>query len=409
MVKEIPTLNRKAVLNNKGFIVKFGGSSYTGADTNNKQNPGWMLETQENKLIEDIDEKTSVMKDALFIGMEARQHALDYLFVRADLTPMSTNGGLMSGSIDSLTETIPIFARRELDARPFTAYTYVPKQFVWENVDKESFLPAYEKLLAEAAGVSAESVGMYAIKDATKTTDGYAQFDGVFKQLQTVAAETDDEIIRENGKGYYGIIDRTPSTGTIVAQLMDLITSFSAQKGEVSNAVIYTSTTFRGALLAEAAKRETDLGDTVYLNGNDISVFGVPIRTADFLNNPRNGFGEEILICDPKAIVFGFVKEMESESTYEHDHKAYLTSVDVEFDTGMIRPKSVLYADIVDGATTGQVKNNTEASVTLTNDKLVSASVTVAAGATVTVPVGTYKNGSADVKVAANKLTTISA
>lgn len=382
------TLNLKEVMENKGFIVKWGGA---GADTNNKMNPGWMLETQENNLIAEIDEQTSLMKDALFIGMDSRQHALDQFYVRPDLQPMGTNGALMNGTLaDNVTETIPIFARRELDARPFTAYTYTPKQFVWENVDKEAFLPEYEKLLAEAAGVSAESIGVYSKEDKTATTDkGYAQFDGLFKQLTDVSALTDDELIRENGKGYYGIIDKTPATGTIVEQLMDLITQFSAQKGKVDNAIIYTSTTFRGALLAEAAKRQTDLGDTVYLNGNDISVFGVPIKTADFLNDPRNGYGEEILICDPKAVVFGFVKEMESESTYEHGRKAYLSSVDVEFDAGMIQPKSVLFADVQDGAITGTVKNLNTSTATISG-KGISAAVTVATNATVTLPVGTY-------------------
>ena len=57
-------------------------TSYTGADANNKQTPGWMLETQEDSLLVRLDEETSLMKDANFIKMSARQHAIDYLFVR---------------------------------------------------------------------------------------------------------------------------------------------------------------------------------------------------------------------------------------------------------------------------------------------------------------------------------------
>ena len=74
----------------------------------------------------------------------------------------------------------------------------------------------------------------------------------------------------------------------------------------------------------------------------------------------------------------------------------------------MIYPTDVLYAEIVDGLVTGKVKNSTQSSVTLT-DGPTSASITVAAGATVDVPVGTYKNSGASVKVEKGKTTTISA
>ena len=271
------------------FIVKWGGASYTGADTNNKQSPGWMLETQEDSLLVRLDEQTSIMKDANFIKMEARQHAIDYLFVRPSLQPMQTNGGMLTGDIGNLIETIPKFARRELDARPYVAYTFTPKQFIWENVEKEGFLAQYESLLAEACGVSAEEVAMYSDKD------NGGNIDGLFKQLKLISQETDPEIIRENGKGYYGAIDRTPATGTLIEQIMDMITAFIDQNGNIDNAVLYVSSMTRGAILKEVSKRETSLGDTVYINGNDITVFGVPLKTASFLSRPWEGVSEKIL------------------------------------------------------------------------------------------------------------------
>lgn len=396
-------LNLDDIRRTDKFIVKWGGASYTGADANNKQTPGWMLETQEDSLLVRLDEQTSLMKDANFIKMMARQHAIDYLFVRPTLQPMLTNGGMLTGDIDNLIETIPRFARRELDARPYVAYTYTPKQFIWENVEKEGFLAQYEALLAEACGVSAELVAMYSDKD-----EG-GNIDGLFKQLKVISQQTDEEIIRENGKGYYGVIDRTPSSGTLVEQIMDMITAFIDQNGNIDNAILYTSTMMRGAILKEAAKRETSLGDTVYIDGNDITVFGVPIKTASFLSRPAAGAGEKILICDPKSVVFGFVSEIESESTYEHTKKAYLSSVDLEMDIGMIYPTDVLYADVADGAIMGKVKNETESSVTLTpTNHETSASVTVAAGATVELPVGTYMNSTDKVTVTKNKTTVIS-
>ena len=387
-------LDLKAIKETDKFVVKWGGASYTGTDENNKMSPGWMLETQEDSLLVRLDEQTSIMKDSTFIKMDARQHAIDYLFVRPTLQPMSNNGGLFNAELSTLTETIPKFARRELDAKPYVAYTYTPKQFIWENVEKEAFLGQYESLLAEACGVSAEAVAMYADKDNGDTIDG------LFKQLKMISQETDEEVIRENGKGFYGVVDRTPTTGTLVGQIMDFITAFIDQNGNIDNAVIYTSVMTRGTILKETAQRQTDLGDTVYINGNDITIFGVPVKTASFLSRPMNGQGEKILICDPKSIVFGFVSQIESESTYEHSRKAYLSSIDLEMDIGMIYPVDVLYADIQDGAITGKVTNNTEKAVTLNPvDNVTSASITVEAGKTVEVPVGTYMNDNDKVKV----------
>ena len=226
-------LDLKSIKETDKFVVKWGGASYTGADENNKQTPGWMLETQEDSLLVRLDEQTSLMKDANFIKMDARQHAIDYLFVRPTLQPMSNNGGLFNAELSTLTETIPKFARRELDAKPYVAYTYTPKQFIWENVEKEAFLGQYESLLAEACGVSAEAVAMYADKDNGDTIDG------LFKQLKTISEETDEEIIRENGKGFYGVIDRKPADGTLVGQIMDFITAFIDQNGNIDNAVMH--------------------------------------------------------------------------------------------------------------------------------------------------------------------------
>ena len=328
-------LNLEDVKREKQFIIKWGGASHTGQDQNGKMEAGWMLETQEDSFLTRLDEQTSILKDATQIKMDARTHALDYLFVRPHLQSMSTNGGMFSQSLSELNETIPKFARRELTAKPFVAYSYTPKQFIWENLEKESFLSEFESMLAEACGVSAESIAMYS--DASGSGD-YGQIAGVFKQLEQISELTDEEEIRENGKGYYGIIDMDDSNKTIAGQLMDMITKYMDQKGNIDKAVIYTSTAFRGKLLAEVTNRQTELGDQVLVNGRDISIFGVPIKVGDFLNRPANDFNERILMCDPKSIVIGFVSDIQSESTYEHSRKAYLSSVDLEFDAGLIYP-----------------------------------------------------------------------
>ena len=188
-----------------------------------------------------------------------------------------------------------------------------------------------------------------------------------------------------------------------------MITAFIDQNGNISKAVLYVSTMMRGAILKEASKRETSLGDTVYVDGNDITIFGVPLKTASFLSRPPEGVSEKILLCDPKSVVFGFVSEIESESTYEHTKKAYLSSVDLEMDIGIIYPTDVLYADVVDGGITGKVKNETSSPVTLTPvNNETSASITINANAIVEVPVGTYMKGSDKITVAKGKTVTIS-
>ena len=164
-------------------------------------------------------------------------------------------------------------------------------------------------------------------------------------------------------------------------------------------------------ILIEASKRETDLGDKVILNGTDITIFGVPVEEADFINNPANGFNEKVVLCDPKAAVFGVLWDMESESTYEHNMKGYLSSVDIEFDSGMIHPKDIMYADITNGQIFGAVKNTSGASVTLKpQNNETSADITIANNETNTrVPVGKYTNGDATVTVTKGKTVTIAA
>ena len=393
------------------MIVKWGGSTYTGEESNGKMSPGWLLETQSEGLITRIDEKTSLMADATFIKMDSRKHSLDYLYVDPVMQSMTTDGGMFKGSMtEDLTESVPKFARRTLNARPYVAYSFTPKQFLKENVEKEGFLPKFEAMLAEKCGTKVESIAMYS-RDDSGSEAGYGDYDGLFAQLEKVAALTDEDEIAQNGRGYYGVIDTADADATIVEQIMNMITTFAAQKGKIANAKLYMSTMLKGSILVEASRRETDLGDKVLVNGTDISIFGVPVVEADFLNNPANGFNEKIILCDPKAVVFGFLWEMESESTYEHNMKGYLSSIDLEFDNGMIHPKDIMYADITNGQIFGAVKNTSGASVTLKpQNNETSADITIANNETNTrVPVGKYTNGDATVTVTKGKTITITA
>jgi len=204
-----------------------------------------------------------------------------------------------------------------------------------------------EAILAERAGYSAENIGMYGIKNEnTTSTDGVHQIDGVFKQLQDIANnyETNVAIDRRAPMGYYNDID---ASGDLAKQIKRMITQFTKQKGKRSKAKIYVSTELEGLLIEQADQRPTQRGDNLYFDDNgQLTLWGVPIVQADFLDEPDNGFEEQILMADPDSIVFGFLNEIESENEYELSAKAYLSTVDVYFDVLILYNKDVLAARI---------------------------------------------------------------
>ena len=61
---------------------------------------------------------------------------------------------------------------------------------------------------------------------------------------------------------------------------------------------------------------------------------------------PENGYGEQIMLCDPDSLVFGFLDEITSENSYEHPQKSYLSSVDIFFDVLILWNKDILVAEV---------------------------------------------------------------
>ena len=144
--------------------------------------------------------------------------------------------------------------------------------------------------------------------------------------------------------GYYHDID---ASGDLAKQIKRMITQFTKQKGKRSKAKIYVSTELEGLLIEQADQRPTQRGDNLYFDDNgQLTLWGVPIVQADFLDEPDNGFEEQILMADPDSIVFGFLNEIESENEYELSAKAYLSTVDVYFDVLILYNKDVLAARI---------------------------------------------------------------
>ena len=347
----VEVVTRETIENNLPFILKW---SKNPRGNGGAINPGWKQQTEIDRFLELVENTPSILNDARFIQMESIEHDISYLRVKARLQSMKKLSGDNKGAplqkdyTTALEETVPEFSRSKLEAEPFSIFTYTSKLFLKTNIEKESFLPHMEAILAERAGYSAENIGMYGIKDDNATsTDGVHQIDGVFKQLENIAARYDTDVLidRRAPMGYYHDID---ASNNLVKQIKRMITQFTKQKGKRSNAKIYVSTELEGLLIEEADQRPTERGDNLYFDDNgQLTLWGVPISQADFLDEPDNGYEEQILMADPDSIVFGFVNEIESENDYELSAKAYLSTVDVYFDVLILYNKDVLAAKII--------------------------------------------------------------
>ncbi len=346
----VKVVTRETIEKNLPFILKW---SKNPRDNGGAINPGWKQQTEIDRFLELVENTPSILNDARFIQMESIEHDISYLRVKARLQSMKKLSGENKGAplqkeyTTDLDETVPEFSRSKLEAEPFSIFTYTSKLFLKTNIEKESFLPHMEAILAERAGYSAENIGMYGIKNEnTTSTDGVHQIDGVFKQLENIA-ETYETNVAKDRKAPMGYFKDIDATKQLVPQVKKMITQFSKQRGKRANAKIYVSTEFEGLLIEEADERPTEKGDNLYFDNGQLKLWGVPISQADFLDEPDNGYGEQILMADPDSIVFGFVNEIESENDYELSAKAYLSTVDVYFDVLILYNKDVLAAKII--------------------------------------------------------------
>lgn len=345
-------ITKENIRNNEPFILKWANDV---AKRDGAYSPTWKNPTEADNFLVHLDNQTSIINDCRFIVMDAMQYDISYLRVKARLQYMGKRSGankgkqLTSDYTTDIDETVPEFSKSSLNAVPFSAFTWTPKTFLLQNIEKADFLPQMEALLAERAGVSAEAIGMYGKKEASPSSqDGMEYLDGIFQQakdVNTAYEEIVDPIAKKQAPmGYYTDID---ASKPYIPQLQMMLTQFSIQKGNRSQAIFYVSNMIYGLLTQEAGERETQSGDALYFNGAELTLWNTPIRVADFLDTPENDFGEQILLCDPSSIVFGFLDEITSENTYEHQEKSYLSSVDVFFDTLILWNKDVLVAEVV--------------------------------------------------------------
>lgn len=338
-------INKSDIQNNVPFVLKW--SKVPG--TAGAYNPGWKQQTEADRFLELIENTPTLMNDARFITMDSIQYDISYLKMDVELESMEVLSGAGTGGQSdqsNITDTEPTFTRSSLEAHGYTAKTWTQKTFLLANIEKASFLPHIEQILAERAGYSAELLSVYGIRKASsRTKTGYDHIDGILQQCADIntAYESAVDTDPQAPMGVYTDIDLSAS---LIPQIKKMIAQFSKQQGNRANAKLYVSSTMEGRLMEEADARETDEGDRIYFKGDQLFIWGVPIVVANFLDTPKNSYNEHIVLANPDSIVYGFLEDITSENEYSVDKKAYLSTVDVFFDVLILYAKDVLVAEV---------------------------------------------------------------
>ena len=338
-------ITQQDIANNSPFVLKWSKvPSASGVF-----NPGWKQQTEADKFLELIENTPTLMNDARFIPMESMQYDISYLKMDVELESMEVLTGDYTGAQSdqsNITDTTPTFSRSSLEAHGYTAKTWTQKTWLLANIEKESFLPHIEQILAERAGYSAELLSVYGIRKASsRTKAGYDHIDGILKQCAEIYTDYQTAVLTnpQAPMGTYTDIDLSKA---LIPQLKKMIAQYSKQQGNRANAKFYVSSTMEGRLMEEADARETDEGDRIYFKGDQLYIWGVPITVANFLDTPKNSYNEHIILANPDSIVYGFLEDITSENEYSVDKKAYLSTVDVFFDVLILYAKDVLIAEV---------------------------------------------------------------
>ena len=338
-------ITQQDIANNSPFVLKWSKvPSASGVF-----NPGWKQQTEADKFLELIENTPTLMNDARFIPMESMQYDISYLKMDVELESMEVLTGDNTGAQSdqsNITDTTPTFSRSSLEAHGYTAKTWTQKTWLLANIEKESFLPHIEQILAERAGYSAELISVYGKRKASsRTKAGYDHMDGILEQCSAIATDYATASLT-NPQAPMGTFTDIDLSKPIIPQIKKMIAQYSKQQGNRANAKLYVSSTMEGRLMEEADARETVEGDRIYFKGDQLYIWGVPIIVANFLDTPKNSYNEHIILANPDSIVYGFLEDITSENEYSVDKKAYLSTVDVFFDVLILYAKDVLVAEV---------------------------------------------------------------
>lgn len=340
-------ITKDDIVNGKPFVLKWDSNP----GSQGAWNPAWKQQTEAENFLELVENRPSIMNDARFITMDSIEYDISYMRLDVDLQSMKQLSGANAGAqltdgYTDLDETVPQFSRNSLVAEPFSAFTYTAKNFLIANIEKASFLPHIEQMLAERVGYSAEQISIYGIKKSTGATkSGFDHINGLLQQCADIktyyTAHSSDN--PQLPMGEFTDIDLTKP---LVPQLKKMLSQFAFQRGNRNGAKFYVSSIMEGRLMEEADARETEEGDKIYFRGDQLFIWGVPVQVADVLDVPKNSYNEHIILANPDSIVYGFLEDITSENSYEHEKKAYLSSVDVWFDVLILYDKDVLVAEV---------------------------------------------------------------
>lgn len=336
---------------NSPFIVKWAKAL---TDANNQVTEG-VLEAPSEEFITRIDEEAEFLSDLRFVEMDGKQADIQSLRARVDLQNMMKVSGASAGTqitnVSEVAETVPALMKTVLDAHFFTAYTWIPKSFLLSNIEKEAFIRKYESLMIPSCAFSADQIAIFGkVPSASQTSAGYEALNGILAQLDSVADYYDDHKAT-NPKlpmGKFTDITAYGDNVSLIDQIDAMLQQFTTQGGKRKLANIYVSSKMEALLIAEASKRQTERGDAYFFDdAGNLVLRGRTVKQLDALDNPVNSYGDVVLIANPDSIAYAPLLDVTSEGEYSVEHKAYLTSVDMAFDVGIIFSEDVLYSEVV--------------------------------------------------------------
>lgn len=360
-------ITKEHIDNNQPIILKWGKTlvdSTTGDVTDGVKH------ALADEFLTRIDEEAKFISLLRFIEMNgAKQKDIQHLRMNSPLMSMEkiTSGaayGEQVTDISSLTEAVPTFLKQTVDAKPFTNYSIVPKNFLQTNIEGDGFMNKMEGLMAPSTAYSMDQIAIFG-KRTLADNKGIHALKGLLAQLDDVATasvNTTTHALKEGAPiGKFGYYDDTTSghdpawaaihAGTgyeIIPQLEAMIENYLKQKGKRDKAVFFVSSILEARLLAEAgAARATDRSDYFrYDADGNFTLHGIKFISLDVLNDPVNSYGDVIILADPDAIGYAPVEDITSEGEYSVMKKSYVTSFDVFFDIALLFAQDVIYADV---------------------------------------------------------------
>lgn len=353
---------------NNGFIIKWEQKLVDNGDVT----PG-IKHAPAPEFLSRIEATAGLLPMLRYIEMNGEVQDIEQLRVRAKLVnkrKITGSKGAQITNLLSLPETVPERRKKQLVAKSMVAFTQIEEDFVNTNIEGEQFLSTYQNIFAPACAFSVDQAIVYG-KQTEADEMGYHAIDGILAQLDDIASEYLDEtthavINAKKPQGHYGahwdssssklaFIDIQAGEGyEVFPQLHQMLLQYVKQRGNRKDVKVLVSHELEEKLLFEASQRPTTGGDSIFFGGETFSQFldthvvalDVLDEYLDDAGENINGYGEVMLLCDPKSIGYGPLMEAESVLKYELLLLSYVCANKFMFDVGVIDSEDVLYANV---------------------------------------------------------------